>query len=144
MSCIRDTVEAGQDAPVIVVEALVGAGVADGTTLANTAAASTSTPGDNLGNNIASAEIQVQARADLVLTKSHSTGAVQAGTMTSFDITVSNDGPSDAAGPLTVTDTLPVGVSFLAATGWDGWRLGLRLRLWGLLCRLRRMLSRDR
>ena len=40
---------------------------------------------------------------------------MRAGTTTTFTIAVENDGPSDAQGPLTVTDTLPDGLSFVSA-----------------------------
>ena len=54
------------------------------------------------------------AEADLELQKVHSGDPVVAGTPTGYQLQVSNNGPSDAVGPLTVTDTLPAGMSYLS------------------------------
>ena len=84
--------------------------------LTNRATVSTSTPGDLPGNNTATSTVRVRASADLSLTKTHTgTDPVRAGTSTTFAVAVENLGPSDAQGPLTVTDTLPAGLSFVSA-----------------------------
>jgi uncharacterized repeat protein (TIGR01451 family) len=57
--------------------------------------------------------------ADLAVNLSH-TGAVQAGGAVTYAFAVSNAGPSDAAGPITVTDTLPAGLTY-ASGGGPGW-----------------------
>ena len=57
--------------------------------------------------------------ADLSLTKVASPDPVLTGGTLTYTLTVSNAGPV-AAGPTTVTDTLPAGVSFVSATG-TGW-----------------------
>ncbi len=119
LTCSRDTLGADSDAPAITVVARVGAGVPDGARIVNAASVSTATAGDDPADNEGEAALDVQARADLVLTKSHSAANVVAGTATTFTIDVRNDGPSDAVGPLVVTDTLPAGMSYLSATG--GW-----------------------
>ena len=61
------TVAAGTDAPPIVVTVRVGSGVPDGTTITNTADATTSTPGDDPADNTDDATVDVQAIADLSL-----------------------------------------------------------------------------
>ncbi len=119
LTCTRDTINAGADAPAITVVVLVGAGVPDGDAIVNQARVSTATEGDDPSDNTDDATLNIQTRADLVLTKSHTGGDVVAGTSTTFAIDVRNDGPSDAIGPLEVTDTLPAGMSYLSATG--GW-----------------------
>lgn len=119
VTCSRDTLGAGLDAPVITVVALVGAGVPDGTQIVNSASVTTTTPGDDPDDNADDATLDVIARADLVLAKSHPSAPVAAGTSTTFTIEVRNAGPSDAVGPLVVTDTLPEGLSYLSASG--GW-----------------------
>jgi uncharacterized repeat protein (TIGR01451 family) len=60
--------------------------------------------------------------ADLTIAKTHS-GDFTVGANDSFTITVTNNGPSAAAGPITVTDTLPAGLTFVSGTG-TGWICG--------------------
>lgn len=106
----------GPTTSVIRVVARVAASVPDGTVLTNTSAVSTSTPGDDPDNNTATSTVRVEASADLALTKTHEgPEPVRAGTSTTYRIAVENLGPSDAQGPLTVTDTLPAGLSFVSA-----------------------------
>lgn len=60
--------------------------------------------------------------ADLSITKSH-TGAFAAGRTASYALTVTNHGPNPAGGAIgaiTVTDDLPVGLSYLSGVG-SGW-----------------------
>ena len=62
--------------------------------------------------------------ADLVITKSHS-GNFTTGTTGSYTLTVKNNGPDDyaASNTITVTDTLPTGLTYSSATG-SGWSCG--------------------
>ena len=53
--------------------------------------------------------------ADLALTKSDSVDPVFAGNPLTYTLTVTNNGPADATG-VTITDTLPGGVSFVSAS----------------------------
>ena len=117
VQCERNTVAAGSDAPSIVVTVRVGSGVPDGTTITNTAHASTSTPGDDPADNTDDTTVDVQAAADLTLHKSHPEGEVHAGDEVTFDVAVRNDGPSDAVAPITVVDRLPVGLTYTSSTG---------------------------
>lgn len=57
--------------------------------------------------------------ADLSISKLASPGPVLTGGTLTYTLTVSNAGPA-AAGPTTVIDTLPAGVSFVSASG-TGW-----------------------
>ncbi|WP_426243307.1 hypothetical protein [Nocardioides sp. LHG3406-4] len=113
--CTRDRIVAGDTAPTITVVARVASGVADGATLVNQATVSTITPGDTPAGNSDDAEVDVVAQADLALTKTRDSAVVTAGLPTTYTISVTNDGPSDAVGPLTITDTLPAGLSLLSA-----------------------------
>jgi uncharacterized repeat protein (TIGR01451 family) len=68
---------------------------------------------------------QAQGDADLAITKTGQTNTATSGTYT---ITVSNNGPDDATG-VTVTDTLPAGVTYVSDTcGGSGtpwtWNIG--------------------
>jgi large repetitive protein len=84
-------------------------------TIVNTATASSSTFDPNLANNTAEATVPVIAEADLTLTKTPSTGTPVAGTSFTWTFVAHNNGPSVAASPLTLTDDLPPGESFLSA-----------------------------
>lgn len=57
--------------------------------------------------------------SNLSITKTH-TGNFTAGTTGSYTITVPNAGPSATSQPITVTDTLPAGLTFISGTG-TGW-----------------------
>ncbi len=102
------------------VDARVGSGVADGTTITNTATVSTGTAGDDPGDNTDDAAIDVFTSADLGITKTHTGGAAVAGEQVTFDLAVTNAGPSDASADVVVTDTLPVGMTYVSSTdtGW--------------------------
>jgi fimbrial isopeptide formation D2 family protein/uncharacterized repeat protein (TIGR01451 family) len=70
------------------------------------------------GNNSASDPTTIDG-ADLSIAKSH-TGNFVAGADGTYSIVVTNKGPAYSAGPITVTDTLPSGESFVSASG-TGW-----------------------
>jgi uncharacterized repeat protein (TIGR01451 family) len=57
--------------------------------------------------------------ADLAITKSH-TGDFVVGANGTYTLRVSNNGPNSATGTITVTDTLPAGLSYVSGTG-TGW-----------------------
>jgi uncharacterized repeat protein (TIGR01451 family) len=70
------------------------------------------------GNNTASDEDTVTPVADLSITKADSPDPVLAGGGLTYTLAVSNNGPSTAS-TLTVTDTLPPGVTYVSETGTD-------------------------
>ena len=151
VTCARATLPAdvGAGAPttsVIRVVARVAASVPDGTVLTNTATVSTATPGDDPDNNTATSTVEVETSADLALTKTHDGGdePVRAGTTTTFTIAVENDGPSDAQGPLTVTDTLPRRPLVRLGGGTVGVRRERRRRAGRRLRDARRVTARGR
>ncbi|MGH2757450.1 MAG: hypothetical protein ACRDI3_06650, partial [Actinomycetota bacterium] len=101
--------------PVTSTNLTLGVNVASGaaTTLTTAATAANSVADPNSSNNTAS-DLTVTAaasEADLVLTNSH-VGAFSRGASESYTLTVRNNGPAAAAGPLTVTDTLPAGLTY--------------------------------
>jgi uncharacterized repeat protein (TIGR01451 family) len=90
--------------------------------IVNTAGVSSTTTDPATANNTSTDTTdRGAASATLAITKTH-TGDFTAGTDGVYTVTVANTGPSDspAPGPITVTDTLPVGETFVSATG-TGW-----------------------
>ncbi len=73
----------------------------------------------NTNNNSASAQVTVTPRADVAVQKTVSATSANTGSPLVYTITVSNTGPSTAAG-IQVVDTLPVGVTFVSGTGLNG------------------------
>ncbi|MCS7198572.1 MAG: hypothetical protein NZ930_07870, partial [Candidatus Bipolaricaulota bacterium] len=86
---------------------------------------SVSTPGDtNLTNNSDDDPTNVLA-PDLQITKSHA-GNFVVGQTGIYTITVTNVGNAPTTGTITVTDTLPAGLTFVSGTGpgWTCWAVG--------------------
>jgi uncharacterized repeat protein (TIGR01451 family) len=62
-----------------------------------------------------------EGECDLAIEKTHAGGdVVAAGSTTTFDVLVCNEGDGDCDGPVTVTDDLPDGLAFVSASG-TGW-----------------------
>ena len=89
-------------------------------TLVNTVSVASSPAVDtNPANDSASDTDTVDTSADLAITKTDLADPVLAGDDVTYAITVTNLGPSDAAG-VVVTDTLPGSVTFVSATPSQG------------------------
>ena len=121
--CSRAGIAAHASAPVLTLHALVSAGIpvslpTGSTTVSNAATIDSSTPGSN--SNPAPVSVPVEAHADLRLAKTPQSGTAIAGSTYLWHLAVHNAGPSDAAGPITVTDPLPGYQTYLSArAGWD-------------------------
>ena len=115
VTCTRPTIASLSTAPTIT---LVVDAPDQASSLTNTATVTATTPDPDLGNNTSSVSTGVTASADVSLTKTGPASAV-AGSDVTYTLAVANDGPSDAAG-ITVTDQLPAGSTFVAASG-AGW-----------------------
>ncbi len=119
--CERPTVEAvppGSAPPPITLVARVDPSLPfdppDATvTLKNIASIDMSSPGTR--GEPSEADVPVIARADLTLTKTPSTDTPVAGAKFVWTMVAHNTGPSDAAAPLTLTDTLPPYETYLSA-----------------------------
>jgi uncharacterized repeat protein (TIGR01451 family)/fimbrial isopeptide formation D2 family protein/LPXTG-motif cell wall-anchored protein len=124
ISCQRtsaaDTLASGASFPAITVSYSVDSSVPAGTTLPNSASVGAHTYDPNPANNTGSATATVAASADVAISKAISSASFVAGAPVSYQLAVSNLGPSAAAGPITVTDPLPAGAGFVSATG-TGW-----------------------
>lgn len=79
------------------------------------------TAGDpNPANNVAERRTNLKSVTDIALSKSHA-GEFTVGSQGLYTLTVSNLGALPAAGPFTVVDTLPAGLSYVDASG-SGWQ----------------------
>lgn len=84
------------------------------------ATANTTLTESNTQNNAASNTLTLTPSIDLVVTKADSvSGTVVAGNQMTYTITVSNTGPSTATN-VSLTDTLPTGVTFVSGTSSTG------------------------
>lgn len=95
------------------VQATLNFGVADGATVTNTAAATSSTFDPDSGNNSASANIVAQNKADLFVTDKADLPAVKSSGNLNYTVTVKNLGPWRAAS-VVLTDPVPSPSTFVA------------------------------
>ncbi len=84
-------------------------------TLANTATVSSATSDPNPGNNSATDSDTLTPSADLSVTNTDDLDPIGVHRDLTYTLTVSNGGPSDAAG-VTLTDTLPTNSTFVSST----------------------------
>ena len=80
---------------------------------------STTTPEVTTGNNTSTVTTPVTRRADLAIEKRH-VGDFIAGARGTYEFQVVNKGPSDAAADVTITDTLPPGLTYASVTSTAG------------------------
>ena len=120
VTCTRPGIlAANTSAPVITLTVSVNVAAA-GTTLTNQATVSTTAANDPTpGNNSATAQTAVNPAADVSVTKNDSPDPIAVGSNLTYTITVTNNGPSAAAG-VTLTDALPANVAFVSATSTVG------------------------
>ena len=98
----------------------VDASLAAGTVLSNTATATGTTPDPDGGNNSDTETTTVATSADLQISKTDTPDPVVAGTNLTYQITLTNNGPSNAANA-TFSDTLPPGTSFVSLSTTGSW-----------------------
>ncbi len=117
VTCAVGLLPAGAVADLVVAVQLDGS-LADGSTLINSASATGQSNDVDLTNNSATASVSVERSADMAIVKQGPTAPVTAGTQVLFTLAVSNLGPSDADN-ITVTDTLPAGLTFVPGAPTD-------------------------
>ncbi|PNY79534.1 beta strand repeat-containing protein [Deinococcus koreensis] len=120
LSCMRsDTLAAGASYPAITVTVDVAANAASSVT--NTASVSGGGQ-TNTANDTASDPTTIAAGGtpDLTLTKTHTGSFAQTQTGATYTLTARNSGTAPTSGTVTVTDTLPSGLSATAISG-TGW-----------------------
>jgi uncharacterized repeat protein (TIGR01451 family) len=98
----------------------VGAGVASGTTLSQTASVSSTTTDPNGANNSVTVNVLVANTADLSVTNTPNPVPVQANATITYTQVVTNNGPSAATGA-TLTETVPTNTTAQTLTGPAGW-----------------------
>ncbi len=109
---------AGVDCPFVDVT-VRPAVIVSGSRTNSAVAGSLTTADPNLTNNTNDVTSQVEARADVSVTKVGTPSPVPAGQDLEYVVTALNNGPSSAQA-VAVTDSLPVGVLFLSATPSTG------------------------
>lgn len=114
MTCTRANLDVGT-APDI---SITITAPSDGGSITNQAEVSSDAADPDSGNNTASEDTTVTAQADLSITKTDDPDPVNASGTLTYTLTVNNAGPSTGTA-VTVTDTLPSGVTFINATGAD-------------------------
>lgn len=92
--------------------------IVNGTTVTNTANVTASTPDPTPGNNSSSASTLVSANADLSVTK-NGPAATASNTTITYTVVAANAGPSNAS-TVTLTETLPAGMTFVSANQTTG------------------------
>src|SRR5215204_4861663 len=93
---------------------------AHGTIITNTASVASTTFDPNPGNDSVTATTSIINQANLAVTKTASPATVDTGTIITYTITVTNNGPNSASN-VTLTDNLPVGITFVSNSGASGW-----------------------
>jgi uncharacterized repeat protein (TIGR01451 family) len=114
VTCNLEALGTGADATVTITVTPTSDGI-----ITNTASVSGNESDPDDSNNSDLAITTVNALADLSIQKSDSPGLVVAGNNLTYTVTVTNNGPSTATG-VTMTDTLPAGVTFVSASASQG------------------------
>lgn len=117
VTCNLGTLAAGATQPFTLVVHIV-AGTPNGTVISNTATVDSTTADPNGANDAATANTNVNATADVTVTK---TGPASASNNTNiiYTVSVTNAGPSEALS-VTLTDVIPPDTTFVSASQTSG------------------------
>ena len=113
---LAGTLASGADSTPLTLTAIVGAAAYPG--VANIATVQSTDP-TLPGSSSATDPVAVDPSAQLTVVKQH-LGTFTVGGDGSYEITVTNSGPTATPGPTTVVDTLPGGLTFVSGSG-TGW-----------------------
>ena len=122
--CLIGTLAAGRSVTVTVQTLIASSTPAS--TLTNVATATSTTPDVTTGEPIRESDdedVEITVNSAVTIEKTTVTPTVDAGDTATFELAVTNTGVSDAAAPVTVTDTLPAGLTLVsaAASGDPTW-----------------------
>ncbi|HYJ86395.1 MAG TPA: hypothetical protein VEW46_10085 [Pyrinomonadaceae bacterium] len=124
VTCSIATLPAGASAMFDLV-VRVSSNATTGSTVTNSATVMSTTGDPNTENNTAQTTTSVIGVPDLTISKTHS-GNFTAGQPGSYTITVSNIGGGATTGVVTVTDTVPIGLTPTGPTGLhNGWNCSI-------------------
>jgi uncharacterized repeat protein (TIGR01451 family) len=112
IACTINTLSSGTSATFLMV-VHVSPSAPEGSTLSNTASTSSATIDPDLSNNAMSITTGVIARADLTIALSETNNLVIADIQERYDLSVKNDGPSDAQN-VTIIDAIPADTTFIS------------------------------
>jgi uncharacterized repeat protein (TIGR01451 family) len=115
VTCTGGAIGAGDPAQVTTINVSVSSSATGTINNSATVAPAAGITDSNSANNTGNDSVAVEPNADLSITKTH-TGNVTAGNAVTYDIVVSNAGPSDVSS-FTVTDTLDQNYTYQSATG---------------------------
>lgn len=121
LTCTGGAIDSG-DTFVATITVAVAPSVTAGTAITNTATVATVAPttDPNMANNSSTVIATIVNSTDLAITK-NATGTFTAGETGNYTISVENNGPSDTpTNDVTVSDTLPAGLTLGSYTG-TGW-----------------------
>lgn len=107
----------GAESLTIVVD--VPSSTADGSIVVNGASVTSDDPETSLGDNTTKVKTEILASADLSVTKATLTSPIVPGQDVTYEIVVTNAGPSDAQNVLAV-DGVPTGLTFVAGSSSSG------------------------
>ena len=116
ISCAAASLPTGDAIAIIVVGTIDPTTTA--TSIANTASVVATTPDLDLADNQSTTNSSITTSADLTITKRVVGGPYRNGDRVTFQITVSNDGPS-AARDVRIVDSLPPGLTYVSITSAD-------------------------
>lgn len=90
-------------------------------TVINTATVTSAANDDDATNDTATDSTTVLPSVDLSAAKSHTGSSFAIGDSVTFDVAVTNSGPNDETGTITVYDELPAGLTYdsFSGTGWS-------------------------
>lgn len=116
-ACTRTAMDVGTST--ITVVAHVASSVANNTVETNNSTVEWSDSRSTPTQVTSAVSVTVEAAADLKLLKTPAGQTATAGNDVTFSLAASNLGSSDAVGPITITDTLPVGLRYASSSaGW--------------------------
>ena len=120
LTCTVPRLAAGATAQVTIT-VTIRSDVPNESQIPNEATITSTTPDPIDSNNKDADNIDTRVLVDLAIVKTHDKAADprSAGTDVTFDLKVSNNGPSNEVAPITVTDAVPAGMAYVNATGSD-------------------------